>query len=419
MQPPQVTFREPLRPGLEGLKRTVDRIRAAIARGGKSFAVRREAELMTRYVAPHNYRGEINAIFEGVLGIDQPPYRKDPVNVELLRGAQAGGTSRGVDCDDIVIRAGSLLEALGHPVEVEVMGRERPKRPEQARFTHVRLRVWDGKARQWIPFDPVLRDPRRRPNAKLGDEAPAGVVARFPVLVQAQPVGELGDFWSDLNNFGKSIDITNPKNSVLRNVVSAIPGVGSTIVHAADSLAAGRRAITKATGIDPSKLLGNALGIKDSGGGLNDSAIDSVYRQVFGHGPTAARMAAWRGWAAQNHATPAKLVARMQLPLYDKYDARGVAHVPGELPPPPPAPAAAPAPARTVTVAPAPVAGSSSLVLAPTPQPTSAAQAAALAAPQPPPHPTIGWSMGEKLAAAAAGAVAVAGIGLTIAHFVK
>lgn len=167
----RVVHRSELRPGLHGLGDTLKLIREAITDGGMSLKVRADAEDMCRYAGSRD-RHVIEAIFEGVLGIDQPLYGYDPLNVELLRTAEAVPRAKRIDCDDFVVRAGALLESMGIPTRPVVWGK-RVQTSAQPRFSHVYLQAFDRQGRKWVDFDPVLRRVRR--DARAGDRPPNGV----------------------------------------------------------------------------------------------------------------------------------------------------------------------------------------------------------------------------------------------------
>jgi hypothetical protein len=73
-------------------------------------------------------------------------YRPDPPNAELVQDLEASLRTRGGDCDDLAVVAGTLLAAAGHQVvPVAVWWQDRP------RFTHAVL--MDKTARMVV--DPV------------------------------------------------------------------------------------------------------------------------------------------------------------------------------------------------------------------------------------------------------------------------
>jgi hypothetical protein len=132
----------------------VEQIRAFILDGAKDFTVRRRVvEILTaREVRPRDYLGEIKAIFEWVQRNIR--YTRDPHRVELLHSARRMLELRAGDCDDMTIVLGAMLQSIGHPVRIVVVG-PNPRRPQL--FTHVypevRLRG------RWIAVDAAAPHP--------------------------------------------------------------------------------------------------------------------------------------------------------------------------------------------------------------------------------------------------------------------
>lgn len=261
----QVVARERLVPGLEGLKQTVDHIRTQMRKAAREWPVRVEAERLVRYAPSHSARAQIETVFEGLLAIGEPPYRYDPLDVELVRDAIASARSLGVDCDDFVVRAGALLLALGHPVELEVSGARKPSERELPTFSHIYLRVFDREAKSWITFDPVLRRPWH--HAQLGDRAPAGVRMRIPMLGYSEtrrrghssqsldgPLDWLNEVGKAINKASdavynaviKPIDFTNPNSEFGKEVKAfvedTVPG-GKLITRGVEAVAEANNAL--------------------------------------------------------------------------------------------------------------------------------------------------------------------------------
>jgi hypothetical protein len=152
---------------------------ALIREGSKDPEVIDEARRAVRHVRPHDYSGEIQAIWDYVTGLEAPPYRLDPVDAELLQGA--GVPSVGRDCDCMVIRAGALFEAIGHPVRVVIGARRAPRPGQPPSFGHTWLEVYDRSRRSWTSFDPVLDLMQPGVRAQVGDVLPHAVTTRSPV----------------------------------------------------------------------------------------------------------------------------------------------------------------------------------------------------------------------------------------------
>jgi len=126
-------------------------MKALVRQGAKDFYVRQGAIdiLLEKQVRPKHYLGEIKALFEWVQGSIR--YTKDPFRLEVLHSARRMLELRAGDCDDMAILLGAMLESIGHPVRLVLVGPD-PLRPRL--FSHVYLEVYH-KGR-WIPLDPTM-----------------------------------------------------------------------------------------------------------------------------------------------------------------------------------------------------------------------------------------------------------------------
>ena len=140
--------------GYAGTKRTVQHMMRLIRAGAKDFCVRQRTIdiVMQKGVRPKDYLGEIRALFEWVQRNIR--YTKDPFRLEVLHSARRMLELRAGDCDDMAILLGAMLEAIGHPVRLVLVG-PNPLRPRL--FTHVYLEVYHKG--HWIPLDPTMRHP--------------------------------------------------------------------------------------------------------------------------------------------------------------------------------------------------------------------------------------------------------------------
>jgi hypothetical protein len=148
--PPKVDLRR-IPTGYAGTKKTVAHIKALIRQGTKDFYVRQKAIdiLFDKGVKPKDYLGEIKALFEWVQ--QNVRYTKDPFRVEVLHSSRRLLELRAGDCDDMSILLGAMLEAIGHPVRLVLVGRN-PLKP--LLFSHIYLEVYyQGR---WIPLDPTM-----------------------------------------------------------------------------------------------------------------------------------------------------------------------------------------------------------------------------------------------------------------------
>jgi len=140
--------------GYLGTQTTLKHIQALIRAGAKDFYVRQKAIdiLLEKAVKPKDYLGEIKALFEWVQ--HNVRYTKDPFRVEVLHSARRLLELRAGDCDDMTILLGSMLEAIGHPVQLVVTGPD-PLRPKL--FSHIYLEAFHQG--RWIPLDATMPYP--------------------------------------------------------------------------------------------------------------------------------------------------------------------------------------------------------------------------------------------------------------------
>ncbi|WP_460358202.1 transglutaminase-like domain-containing protein [Mycobacterium sp. ZZG] len=140
--------------GSRGTDWTVERIRSFILDGAKDFTVRRRVVdiLRAQRIRARDYLGEIKALFEWVQSNIR--YTRDPHRVELLHSARRMLELRAGDCDDMTILLGAMLQSIGHPVRIVVIG-PNPRRPNL--FTHVYPEVrFRGR---WIAVDATVPHP--------------------------------------------------------------------------------------------------------------------------------------------------------------------------------------------------------------------------------------------------------------------
>jgi transglutaminase-like putative cysteine protease len=140
--------------GYPGTRKTLEQIQALIRQGVKDFYVRQRAIdiLLARGVRPKDYLGEIKALFEWVQ--KNVRYTKDPFRLEVLHSARRILELRAGDCDDMTILLGAMLESIGHPTRLVIVG-PNPFRPRL--FSHIYLEVhYRGK---WIPLDATMPFP--------------------------------------------------------------------------------------------------------------------------------------------------------------------------------------------------------------------------------------------------------------------
>ena len=137
--------------GALGTQQTVEHVQALIRAGAKDFYVRQKSIdiLLEKHVKPKDYLGEIKALFEWVQ--QHIRYTKDTFQVEVLHSARRMLELRAGDCDDMTILLGAMLEAIGHPVRLVIIG---PDPHRQDLFTHIYIEAFH-KGR-WIPLDATM-----------------------------------------------------------------------------------------------------------------------------------------------------------------------------------------------------------------------------------------------------------------------
>ena len=121
--------------GWLGTQQTVQHVQALIRAGAKEFDVRQKAIdiVLEEQVKPKDYLAEIKALFEWVQ--QHVRYTKDTFRVEVLHSARRMLELRAGDCDDMAILLGAMLEAIGHPVRLVIIGsRPTPAGPLQLIF---------------------------------------------------------------------------------------------------------------------------------------------------------------------------------------------------------------------------------------------------------------------------------------------
>jgi hypothetical protein len=140
--------------GWPGTQQTIQHVQALIRAGAKEFYVRQKAIdiLLEKQVKPKDYLAEIKALFEWVQ--QHVRYTKDPFHVEVLHSARRMLELRAGDCDDMTILLGAMLEAIGHPVRLVIIGSDALR---QDLFTHIYLEVFHRG--RWISLDATMPHP--------------------------------------------------------------------------------------------------------------------------------------------------------------------------------------------------------------------------------------------------------------------
>jgi hypothetical protein len=153
LTPPKI-FLHHIPKGSQGTLKTVEHVQTLIRAGAKDFSVRQKAIdiLLEKQVKPKDYLGEIKALFEWVQRHIR--YTKDTFHVEVLHSARRMLELRAGDCDDMTILLGAMLEAIGHPVRLVIIG---PNPLRQDLFTHIYLEAFHRG--RWISLDATMPYP--------------------------------------------------------------------------------------------------------------------------------------------------------------------------------------------------------------------------------------------------------------------
>lgn len=151
--PPRISLQR-IPTGFPGTRKTLEHVQALIRQGVKDFYVRQKAIdiLFEKGIRAKDYLGEMKALFEWVQR--NVRYTKDPFRLEVLHSARRILELRAGDCDDMTILLGALLESIGHPTRLVIVG-PTPLRPDL--FSHIYLEAYH-KGR-WIPLDATMPFP--------------------------------------------------------------------------------------------------------------------------------------------------------------------------------------------------------------------------------------------------------------------
>lgn len=140
---------------------SVEVIRKLVEEGKKDPIIRTLSEKIVQYLPPKDYKREVDAIYNFV--IRRLRYTKDIHRVETVHTARQllSRHRKAADCDDFVILTGALLQAIGHPVRIIIIGNNYDDKED---YSHIYLQVFVDK--KWTSLDGSV------PGAKVGWEAP-------------------------------------------------------------------------------------------------------------------------------------------------------------------------------------------------------------------------------------------------------
>jgi transglutaminase-like putative cysteine protease len=140
---------------------SVEVIKKLIDQGKKDMVIRTLAEKITQYIPQKDYKREVKAIYGFVTR--RLRYTKDIHKVETVHRARdlLRRHKKAADCDDFVILTGALLQSIGHPVRIIIIGNNYKDKED---YSHIYIQT--NVNNKWIGLDGSV------PGAKVGWEAP-------------------------------------------------------------------------------------------------------------------------------------------------------------------------------------------------------------------------------------------------------
>lgn len=151
--------------GREGTRATLKAMARMVADAKKRPIIRENAVSLVSSCLGKDYRCELQLIFEFVR--DRIRYIRDVADVETVQWPEVTLQNGGGDCDDKVVLAASLLQAIGHPVRMVAL-RFDPNRE----FSHVILESRIGP--QWVGLE-------------LTEDWPMGMVPPYTERMEMYP----------------------------------------------------------------------------------------------------------------------------------------------------------------------------------------------------------------------------------------
>ncbi len=139
-----------------GMEKVVKIIKRMIEDYRERQFVRDKALQLTKHIGQNprtghpdmrNFEAIASAIYDYV--IDNAIYTRDPNGVERLQMPDATMLLGSGDCDDMVILSGALLQSVGVPTRIKLLGEQKDT------FTHILLE-YKNDIGQWKSFDPTL-----------------------------------------------------------------------------------------------------------------------------------------------------------------------------------------------------------------------------------------------------------------------
>jgi transglutaminase-like putative cysteine protease len=158
---------------------SVEVIKKLIDQGKKDVIVRTLAEKIVQYIPPKDYMREVKAVYSFVT--KRLRYTKDIHKVETVHRARdlLRRHRKAADCDDFVILTGALLQSIGHPVRIVIIGNNYTDKED---YSHIYLQTRVNK--KWVALDGSV------PGAKVGWEAPKYATKKIISLDGLPTLGE-------------------------------------------------------------------------------------------------------------------------------------------------------------------------------------------------------------------------------------
>lgn len=132
----------------------VSMIEYEIQQGKRDPNIRRIAGRVLKNVPSRDWRAEAVALFEYTR--DKIRYTRDPAGVELFQ-SPSRALDHGIgDCDDQVIFLGSLLQSVGYPVILRVIGL---KGSDHYQHIYILVGLPPHDPKEYTPLDPSRPEP--------------------------------------------------------------------------------------------------------------------------------------------------------------------------------------------------------------------------------------------------------------------
>lgn len=134
----------------------IDIIFDAIDEGKRDPVIRQLLGNILRDVEEKDYEGELLAIFQWVR--ENIRYTRDPHNLELFQRARRIVELGLADCDCLSILLGSMVQSIGYPLRLRVIGVSSPE-PEHIYPMVAFSPTESGDSDDWVAMDASVNQP--------------------------------------------------------------------------------------------------------------------------------------------------------------------------------------------------------------------------------------------------------------------